>query len=186
MHTAEASRRHGFGSTILRHIIDEARRASMTRLSLETGSWDYFRPAVALYKRHGFIECGPFAHYWPDRSSVFMTLDLSTPLSSAPEEICKTGREEQASASAHPASEQGKGILGHVKTAEINGLIVVIQALVKGRDDRRAMAMCGSWAQGNAQPDSHLDVLIIAQDHGPLRRDQKWIRELKFSDAGFS
>ena len=79
MHTAEASRRHGFGSTMLRHIIDEARRASMTRLSLETGSWDYFRPAVALYKRHGFIECGPFAHHKPDRNSIFMTLDLSAP-----------------------------------------------------------------------------------------------------------
>src|SRR5262249_26109775 len=72
MHTAEAFRRHGFGSTMLRHIIDEARRASMTRLSLETGSWDYFRPAVALYRRHGFIECGPFAHYRLDRNSIFM------------------------------------------------------------------------------------------------------------------
>jgi putative acetyltransferase len=79
MHTAEAFRRHGFASTILRHIIDEARRASMTRLSLETGSWDYFRPAVALYKRYGFMECGPFADYRLDRNSIFMTLDLSRP-----------------------------------------------------------------------------------------------------------
>jgi putative acetyltransferase len=69
MPTAEACRRHGFGSTMLRHIIAEARRASMTRLSLETGSWDYFRPAVALYKRHGFMECGPFAHYGLDRNA---------------------------------------------------------------------------------------------------------------------
>jgi putative acetyltransferase len=88
MHTAEASRRHGFGWTMLRHVIDEARRASMTRLSLETGSWGYFRPAVAHYKRHGFMECEPFAHYRLDRNSIFMTLDLSAPLSSAPEETC--------------------------------------------------------------------------------------------------
>jgi len=107
MHTAEAFRRHGCGSTILGHIIDEARRASMTRLSLETGSWDYFRPAVALYKRHGFIECGPFAHYRLDRNSIFMTLDLSAPISLAPQEPGKTDREEQASAGALPSSELG-------------------------------------------------------------------------------
>lgn len=72
-----------------------------------------------------------------------------------------------------------------MNTAETNGLIEVIQMLVKGRDDLRAMAVCGSWARGNPRPDSDLDVLIIAQDQGSLRRNQKWIGELKYSDAGF-
>jgi putative acetyltransferase len=76
MHTAEPARRRGAGSAMLAHIIDEARKASITRLSLETGSWDYFRPAVAFYKRHGFVACGPFADYRPDPNSIFMTLDL--------------------------------------------------------------------------------------------------------------
>jgi putative acetyltransferase len=79
MHTAEIARRRGFGSAMLRHIIDEARKAALTRLSLETGSWDYFRPAIAFYKSHGFIECRPFAAYKPDPNSIFMTLDLSPP-----------------------------------------------------------------------------------------------------------
>ena len=48
----------------------------MGRLSLETGSWDYFRPARALYARHGFVECLPFADYAPDPNSVFMSLEL--------------------------------------------------------------------------------------------------------------
>jgi putative acetyltransferase len=61
---------------MLRHIISFARSRGISRLSLETGSWDYFRPAVALYRRHGFIECPPFANYVPDRNSIFMTLDL--------------------------------------------------------------------------------------------------------------
>jgi putative acetyltransferase len=48
----------------------------MSRLSLETGSWDYFRPAHAFYRRHGFVECPPFADYVLDPNSVFMSLDL--------------------------------------------------------------------------------------------------------------
>ena len=76
MHVAEAARRRGIGGTILRHIIAAARDEGMGRLSLETGSWDYFRPARALYARHGFVVCEPFADYAPDPNSVFMSLDL--------------------------------------------------------------------------------------------------------------
>jgi putative acetyltransferase len=76
MHTVAAARRRGAGSAMVSHIIEAARGAAMTRLSLETGSWDYFKPAIALYRRHGFVECPPFADYKPDPNSVFMTLDL--------------------------------------------------------------------------------------------------------------
>ena len=76
MHTAEAARRRGIGSAMLRHIIDVARMSGMTKLSLETGSWDYFKPARALYMRHGFVACAPFDTYRPDRNSIFFTRDL--------------------------------------------------------------------------------------------------------------
>jgi len=76
MHTAQAVRRKGVGSAMLRHIVATARARGMARLSLETGSWDYFRPAWGLYARHGFVECAPFADYVLDPNSVFMTLDL--------------------------------------------------------------------------------------------------------------
>ena len=76
MHTAEARRRRGVGSAMLRHIIATARERGLARLSLETGSWSYFNPAVALYRRHGFVECSPFAEYVADTNSVFLTLDL--------------------------------------------------------------------------------------------------------------
>jgi len=79
MHTARSMRRRGTGSAMLRHIIAEARACAMSRLSLETGTWDYFQPARALYKSHGFVECPPFANYEPDPNSVFMTLDLQKP-----------------------------------------------------------------------------------------------------------
>ena len=76
MHTAEAVRRRGVGSALLRAIIGAAREVGMERLSLETGSWDYFRPAIALYRAHGFAMCGPFGSYREDPNSVFMTLGL--------------------------------------------------------------------------------------------------------------
>ena len=76
MHTAQAVRRKGIASAMLGHIIASARARGMARLSLETGSWDHFLPARALYARHGFVECGPFADYVLDPNSVFMTRDL--------------------------------------------------------------------------------------------------------------
>ena len=77
MHTAQQARRRGTGRAILTHIIEAARQRGFSRLSLETGSWEYFRPAVALYRSFGFAECPPFADYVLDPNSIFMTLDLS-------------------------------------------------------------------------------------------------------------
>ncbi|WP_456843512.1 GNAT family N-acetyltransferase [Bradyrhizobium sp. USDA 4486] len=77
MHTLWTARRRGFGGQMLRHIIAEARARSLTRLSLETGSWDYFKPAHALYRAHGFVLCGPFEGYVEDPNSLFLTLDLT-------------------------------------------------------------------------------------------------------------
>jgi len=76
MRTASAFRRKGVGRTILAHIIEEARRRSYTRLSLETGSMEAFRPAQRLYESFGFAYCPPFADYREDPNSVFMTLLL--------------------------------------------------------------------------------------------------------------
>lgn len=76
MHVAHARRRSGAGSAMLRHIIAAARQHEMRRLSLETGAADYFRPAQALYRKHGFAECPPFGDYKADPNSVFMTLEL--------------------------------------------------------------------------------------------------------------
>jgi len=76
MHTAQAVRRRGVGRAMLRHIIAIARASGISRLSLETGASEYFRPARALYRSHGFVECPPFADYVLDPNSVFMSLHL--------------------------------------------------------------------------------------------------------------
>lgn len=76
MHTVEAMRGRGVGAAMLRHIIETARTSGLTRLSLETGSQEYFRPARELYARHGFTECPPFGDYRLDPNSVFMTREI--------------------------------------------------------------------------------------------------------------
>ena len=77
MRTIAAAKRRGVASAILLHLIGRARADGLTRLSLETGSFEYFRPARELYLRHGFVECPPFEGYRPDPNSAFFTRDLT-------------------------------------------------------------------------------------------------------------
>ncbi|MEO5922158.1 MAG: GNAT family N-acetyltransferase [Pseudolysinimonas sp.] len=77
MHVVQAARGQGIGGAMLQHLVDDATDAGITRLSLETGAWDYFAPAVALYRSRGFSECPPFGDYVPDRNSIFMTRTLA-------------------------------------------------------------------------------------------------------------
>jgi putative acetyltransferase len=76
MRTAPARTRGGVASSLLGHIIDEATRMGFRRLSLETGSAEFFRPARRLYEKFGFAYCEPFAGYRPDPNSAFMTRAL--------------------------------------------------------------------------------------------------------------
>lgn len=73
MRTAPAQKRTGVASRLLAHIISEAQRMGYSRLSLETGSFEFFTPARRLYEKFGFEECPPFAAYVEDPNSVFMT-----------------------------------------------------------------------------------------------------------------
>jgi putative acetyltransferase len=77
MRTAVAYRGRGVASAMLRHILDEAAKRGYLRLSLETGSGDFFAPARALYAGFGFEVCPPFGDYKPDPNSYFMTKSLS-------------------------------------------------------------------------------------------------------------
>lgn len=76
MRVSSRRRRTGAGRAMLLHIVDEARRRGLARLSLETGSQSEFVPARQLYASMGFAECGPFASYTLDPHSVFMTRTL--------------------------------------------------------------------------------------------------------------
>ncbi|MDO6694361.1 GNAT family N-acetyltransferase [Aliiglaciecola sp. 3_MG-2023] len=76
MRTSNQFLRQGVAAKMLAHLISEAKQRGYHRLSLETGSMAFFAPARALYAKHGFIQCPPFADYEEDPHSVCMTLDI--------------------------------------------------------------------------------------------------------------
>jgi putative acetyltransferase len=73
MRTARARQGGGVGSALLTHIVAQAQSMGFTRMSLETGSAEFFEPARRLYRKFGFELCEPFADYRLDPHSVFMT-----------------------------------------------------------------------------------------------------------------
>lgn len=77
MRTDGAARGRGLGRLLLEHALAEATARGYTRMSLETGSQEFFRPARTLYARYGFVETGPFGDYRLDPLSVFMTRELA-------------------------------------------------------------------------------------------------------------
>ncbi len=76
MRTARTHMRRGVASLVLNHMIAVARARGYRRLSLETGSMAFFKPAHQLYARTGFKPCGPFADYRADENNLFMTMEL--------------------------------------------------------------------------------------------------------------
>lgn len=76
MRTANAALGRGVGKALLDHIVAEARREGMTRLSLETGSTEQFAAANRLYEREGFARCGPFGGYRDTPFTRFFTKEI--------------------------------------------------------------------------------------------------------------
>lgn len=74
MRSANRFRGMGVGKKMLEHILQVASERKYERLSLETGTQDFFIPARKLYERYGFEYCEPFADYVEDPYSAFMTL----------------------------------------------------------------------------------------------------------------
>lgn len=76
MRTDPTRRGRGLGSLMVEALLADARDRGVRRVSLETGSAAFFRPAHALYARAGFRECAPFGAYTADPHSTFMTIEL--------------------------------------------------------------------------------------------------------------
>ena len=76
MRTVERHLGKGVASVLVDHILNVAQERGYTKLSLETGSGPAFEPAHALYLKHGFVFCGPFADYTNDPFSRFMTREI--------------------------------------------------------------------------------------------------------------
>jgi putative acetyltransferase len=68
--------RRGVAACLLDHIIAEARRRDVARLSLETGRGGPFEAAEALYRKRGFVAGEAFSDYEPNEFSQFFHLVL--------------------------------------------------------------------------------------------------------------
>ncbi len=75
MRTHPRHLRKGAATALLEHIIGEARRRGLRRLSLETGSGAAFEPALALYRKRGFIDGEAFGDYHRSDFNQFLHLE---------------------------------------------------------------------------------------------------------------
>tara|TARA_B100000902_G_scaffold381477_1_gene418038 strand:+ start:4113 stop:4574 length:462 start_codon:yes stop_codon:yes gene_type:complete len=69
-------RKKGYGIEVINHLITEAKRLNVRKLSIETGAGDFFIPARKLFKICGFEPCKPFAHYKEDINSIYLTKSI--------------------------------------------------------------------------------------------------------------
>ncbi len=63
----------GYGIKIIDHLINNAKKLGINRLSIETGAGKFFEPARKLFNKCGFKPCPPFAHYKKDVNSLYLT-----------------------------------------------------------------------------------------------------------------
>ena len=73
---ADKFRKTGIGKKIIDHLIEEAKKLEISKLSIETGAGEFFLPARKLFSKFGFKKCPPFAHYKEDSNSCYYTLNL--------------------------------------------------------------------------------------------------------------
>ena len=66
-------RKKGYGISVINHLIQEAKKLNIKRLSIETGAGNFFIPARKLFNKCGFETSKPFAHYKEDINSIYLT-----------------------------------------------------------------------------------------------------------------
>jgi putative acetyltransferase len=76
MRTDPAHLREGVAKALLDHILSVAGQRAYRRLSLETGSGEAFEPALALYRKNGFVNGEAFGGYDATSFNQFLHLDL--------------------------------------------------------------------------------------------------------------
>ena len=74
---ADSFRRKGNGFKVINHLIDEAKKLNIKKISLETGTGNFFTPARKLFDKCGFKVCEPFALYKKNPDACYMSLLLS-------------------------------------------------------------------------------------------------------------
>jgi putative acetyltransferase len=76
MRTDPVHLRQGVAAALLDYILGVAKERGYRRLSLETGLGEAFEPALALYRKNGFVDGEPFGGYEVTPFNLFLHLDL--------------------------------------------------------------------------------------------------------------
>jgi putative acetyltransferase len=74
---ADKFRKQDNGIKIIKHLIDRAKKLNIKKISLETGSGNFFIPARKLFIKCGFKVCKPFSHYKEDSKACYMSMLIS-------------------------------------------------------------------------------------------------------------
>ena len=73
---ADSFRKKGYGKKVISVLFEKSKELGINKISVETGSGEFFLPARKLFKEFGFEECEPFGHYINDSNSCYMSLDI--------------------------------------------------------------------------------------------------------------
>lgn len=71
---ADKFRKKDHGIKVINHLINKAKKLNIKKISLETGTGNFFIPARKLFDKCGFRVCKPFAHYKEDPDACYMSL----------------------------------------------------------------------------------------------------------------
>ena len=72
-----------------------------------------------------------------------------------------------------------------MKISEASALVSAVTSWAVRRGDIRAMALVGSWARGDPNQISDIDLLLLSDQVHEYRRDQEWLTGIDFAGAGY-
>lgn len=73
---ADSFRKKGYGKKVISVLFEKSKELGINKISVETGSGEFFLPARRLFEEFGFEECEPFGHYVNDSNSCYMSLEI--------------------------------------------------------------------------------------------------------------
>ena len=67
----------------------------------------------------------------------------------------------------------------------INGILEQVVNWVKKRPEILALALVGSYARGEATPDSDIDLMVIALDTEVFRQNHDWVHQINWESINY-
>lgn len=73
-----------------------------------------------------------------------------------------------------------------MNTADANAIVRMVADWAANREDIRAMALIGSWARGDPQQGSDIDLLLLSDRGVDYRLRWEWLPEIPFEGAAIA